>query len=106
MALICFGSIQVSNAILLRHKTVTILEIGTLDYILGKVSESNLPGHIKTLSDEFKLLSGTATVTRELIDDVNYLRVALSVPTDGNITSPGYVGSPIDISSEVLIYRP
>ena len=106
LALICFGSIQVSTSILLRHKTVAILEMGSLDYMLGKVSESELTEHIESLSEEFDLIGGSATVTQETIDNVNYLRVKLSLPTGENLTSPMFVGSPEELSTQMLIYRP
>ena len=106
MALICFGSIQVSSIITLRHKTAAILEVGTLDYMLGKVSESSLPEHIETLSEEFNLNGGTATVTQETINDVDYLRVNLSLPVAENLVAPMFIVSPETLSFQVLLYRP
>ena len=106
MALICFGSIQVSSIITLRHKTAAILEVGTLDYMLGKVSESSLPEHIETLSEEFNLNGGTATVTQETINDVDYLRVNLSFPVAENLVAPMFIVSPETLSFQVLLYRP
>ena len=50
LALICFASIQLGGSVLLRHKTVSILEIGTLDFMLGNVAESDLQEHIQDLS--------------------------------------------------------
>ena len=106
MALICFGSIQVSTSIILRHKTVAILEIGSLDYMLGKVSEAELAEHINSLSEEFDLIGGVATVTQETIDDVNYLRVDLNLPIGENIVAPMFVAGPEDLNTQILVYRP
>ena len=106
MALICFGSIQVSTSIILRHKTIALLEIGSLDYMLGKVAESDLASHIESLADEFELIGGAATVTPETIEDVEYLRVVLTMPVGVNTTAPMFIVGPDELNSQVLIYRP
>ncbi|MDB2685633.1 pilus assembly protein [Mariniblastus sp.] len=106
MALICFGSIQASTSIILRHKTIAILEIGSLDYMLGKVAESDLASHIESLADEFELIGGVATVTPETIEDVEYLRVVLTMPVGVNTTAPMFVVGPDELNSQVLLYRP
>ena len=106
MALICFGSIQVTTSIILRHKTVAILEVGTLDYMLGNVSESDLAGHIESLADDFELIGGVATVTPETIEDVEYLRVVLTMPAGVNTTAPMFIVGPDELNSQVLLYRP
>ena len=106
LALICFGSIQVSNTILLRHRSVATLEIGTLDFMLGNVQQADLGAHLEDLSDDFALIDTTASVTEEVINGNNYLRVELSIPISPNITSPNFVQVAPDLTTSVLIYRP
>lgn len=106
LALICFGSIQASSSVLLRHKAVTILEMGTLDFMLGKVPESELVEHIESLSNEFELVGASVTATPETIDETNYLRVHLTLPMADNTLAPMYVGSPNELETQMLIYRP
>ena len=106
MALICFGSIQASTSIILRHKTIAILEVGSLDYMLGKVAESGLASHIESLAEDFELIGGVATVTPETIEDVKYLRVVLTMPVGANTTVPMLVVGPDELNSQVLLYRP
>ena len=106
LALICFGSIQVSNTILLRHRSVATLEIGTLDFMLGNVQQADLRAHLEDLSDDFALIDTTASVTEEVINGNNYLRVELSIPISPNITSPNFVQVAPDLTTSVLIYRP
>ena len=106
LALICFGSIQVSNTILLRHRSVATLEIGTLDFMLGNVQQADLKAHLEDLSDDFALIDTTASVTEEVINGSNYLRVELSIPISPNITSPNFVQVAPDLTTSVLIYRP
>ena len=71
LALICFGSIQVSSTILLRHRSVATLEIGTLDFMLGNVAQQDLKAHIEGLSTDFQMVETTATVTEEVINGNN-----------------------------------
>lgn len=106
LALISFGSIQVSNTILLRHRSVATLEIGTLDFMLGNVQQADLGAHLEDLSDDFALIDTTASVTEEVINGNNYLRVELSIPISPNITSPNFVQVAPDLTTSVLIYRP
>lgn len=106
LALICFGSIQVSNTILLRHKSVTTLEIGTLDFMLGNVAQEDLKTHIEDLSTNFEMVDVVATVTEEVINGNNYLRVELNVPISQNITSPNFVQAAPDLTTSILVYRP
>ena len=106
LALISFGSIQVSNTILLRHRSVATLEIGTLDFMLGNVQQADLRAHLEDLSDDFALIDTTASVTEEVINGNNYLRVELSIPISPNITSPNFVQVAPDLTTSVLIYRP
>ena len=106
LALISFGSIQVSNTILLRHRSVATLEIGTLDFMLGNVQQADLRAHLEDLSDDFALIDTTASVTEEVINGSNYLRVELSIPISPNITSPNFVQVAPDLTTSVLIYRP
>ena len=61
LVLICFGSIQMSSTILLRHQTVAIMEVATLDYMLGNVPEADLPAHIEGLVRDFNLTGETIT---------------------------------------------
>ena len=106
LALISFGSIQVSNTILLRHRSVATLEIGTLDFMLGNVQQADLRAHLEDLADDFALIDTTASVTEEVINGNNYLRVELSIPISPNITSPNFVQVAPDLTTSVLIYRP
>ena len=106
LALICFGSIQVSNTILLRHRSVAILEIGTLDFMLGNIQQADLKDHLEDLSNDFAVINATASVTEEVISGSNYLRVELNIPISPNITSPNFVQTAPDLTTSVLIYRP
>ena len=106
LALICFGSIQVSSTILLRHRSVATLEIGTLDFMLGNVEQQDLKAHIEGLSTDFQMVETTATVTEEVIGGNNYLRVELNVPISQNITSPNFVQATPDLTTSILVYRP
>lgn len=106
LALICFGSIQLGGSVLLRHKTVSILEIGTLDFMLGNVAESDLQEHIQDIVTEFNLVGGSVTVTPENMNNADFLRVELSLPINDNLMSPMYVGGLSDLTTEVLIYKP
>ena len=106
LALICFGSIQVSSTILLRHRSVATLEIGTLDFMLGNVAQQDLKAHIEGLSTDFQMVETTATVTEEVINGNNYLRVELNVPISQNITSPNFVQAAPDLTTSVLVFRP
>ena len=106
LALICFGSIQVSSTILLRHRSVATLEIGTLDFMLGNVEQQDLKAHIEGLSTDFQMVETTATVTEEVINGNNYLRVELNVPISQNITSPNFVQAAPDLTTSILVYRP
>ena len=106
LALITFGSIQVSSIILLRHRSVSILEIGTLDFMLGNVQRADLEDHLQDLSVDFEVIDATASVTDEVINDNNFLRVVINIPIAPNITSPNYVQSEPDLTTSVLIFRP
>ena len=106
LALICFGSIQVSSTILLRHRSVATLEIGTLDFMLGNVAQQDLKAHIEELSTDFEMVGATATVTEEVIGGNNYLRVELNVPVAPNISSPNFVQATPDLTTSVLVFRP
>lgn len=106
LALICFGSIQVSSTILLRHRSVATLEIGTLDFMLGNVEQQDLKAHIEGLSTDFQMVETTATVTEEVIGGNNFLRVELNVPVAPNISSPNFVQATPDLTTSVLVFRP
>lgn len=106
LALITFGSIQVSSIILLRHRSVSILEIGTLDFMLGNVQRADLEDHLQDLSVDFEVIDATASVTDEVINGNNFLRVVINIPIAPNITSPNYVQSEPDLTTSVLIFRP
>ena len=106
LALICFGSIQVSSTILLRHRSVATLEIGTLDFMLGNVEQQDLKAHIEELSTDFEMVGATATVTEEVIGGNNFLRVELNVPVAPNISSPNFVQATPDLTTSVLVFRP
>ena len=106
LALITFGSIQVSSIILLRHRSVSILEIGTLDFMLGNVQRADLEDHLQDLSVDFGIIDATASVTDEVINGNNFLRVVINIPIAPNITSPNYVQSEPDLTTSVLIFRP
>lgn len=106
LALITFGSIQVSSIILLRHRSVSILEIGTLDFMLGNVQQADLEDHLQDLSVDFEVIDATASVTDEVINGNNFLRVVINIPIAPNITSPNYVQSEPDLTTSVLIFRP
>lgn len=106
LALICFGSIQVSSTILLRHRSVATLEIGTLDFMLGNVEQQDLKAHIEGLSTDFQMVETTATVTEEVIGGNNFLRVELNVPISPNISSPNFVQASPDLTTSVLVFRP
>lgn len=103
MVLICFGSIQLSTSILLRHQAVAVLEAGTLDYMLGNISETDLPSHVQDLAESSGLIGVTATVTSV---EPTYLRVEMDVPLRENIAFPIVVGNQTSIGSRLLIYRP
>lgn len=105
LALICFGSIQVSSTILLRHRTVATLEIGTLDYMLGNVPQADLASHVQDLARDFDIVNATATVTEEVINGNNYLRVVLNAPVSANVTSPNFVQSAPDLTTSILLFR-
>ncbi len=106
LALICFGSIQVSSTILLRHRAVATLEIATLDYVLGKLSEEDVADHLTGLAKDYSMVDTTAEVTEEMIDGAGYLRVQLHVPISENITSPIFIGGPRVLTTSLLVYRP
>lgn len=106
LALISFGSIQAGSTIMLRHQSVAIIEVATLDFMLGTVSEEDLPNHLTELSEEFNLIGATASVTPVELNNVEYIRVELTLPVQENTVSPIVVGSGTEITSEYLVYRP
>ena len=106
IALICFGSIQLSSTIVLRHRSVATLEIGTLDFMLGNVEQQDLEAHIEELCIDFDLAETNATVTEEVIGGNNYVRVELNVPVSPNISSPNFVQTAPDLTTSVLVFRP
>jgi len=106
LALICFGAIQLSGSVLLRHKTVSILEIGTLDYMLGNVQEPELADHIEDIANEFNLVGSTVTVNSENMNNADFLRVELILPINDNLSSPMFVSGLPDLKTQVLIYKP
>ena len=74
--------------------------------MLGNVQQADLGAHLEDLSDDFALIDTTASVTEEVINGNNYLRVELSIPISPNITSPNFVQVAPDLTTSVLIYRP
>lgn len=112
LVLVCFGSIQLSSTILLRHQAVAILEIATLDYMLGNVPETDLPAHIAGLTRDFNITGEQITVTQvdqrsSGADTSTFLEVELSVPVAENIWSAVVInGSHSEVSTKFLVYRP
>ena len=74
--------------------------------MLGNVAQQDLKAHIEGLSTDFQMVETTATVTEEVINGNNYLRVELNVPISQNITSPNFVQAAPDLTTSILVYRP
>ena len=74
--------------------------------MLGNVAQEDLKTHIEDLSTNFEMVDVVATVTEEVINGNNYLRVELNVPISQNITSPNFVQAAPDLTTSVLVYRP
>lgn len=74
--------------------------------MLGNVAQQDLKAHIEGLSTDFQMVETTATVTEEVINGNNYLRVELNVPISQNITSPNFVQAAPDLTTSTLVYRP
>lgn len=102
MVLICFGSIQISSSIFLRHQTIATLEAGSLDFMLGSVTEADLPEHIQSIAEASGLIGATATATPT---DTSFLSVELTVPTKENLVLSVFVDSQSSVQSSFLIYR-
>ena len=103
MMLITFGSIQLGASILLRHQAVAILETSTLNYILGSITEGDLPKHIRDLSEDSGLVGAEVTIAP--VDDI-FLNVQLSLPVRENIVAPMVIGGGSEIETSFLVYRP
>jgi len=103
MVLICFGSIQISSSIFLRHQAVAVLEAGSLDFMLGNVLESNLKTHLEGLALESGLTGATASVTPV---ETNYVKIELDVPMTENLAFPATLAKKSSLGSSFLVYRP
>lgn len=115
LVLVSFGSIQLSNTILLRHQNIALLEAGALDYMLGQVGEDDLAAHIITLTEDAGLVGASATVNqvdKDLSDGENnfrgatFLELSLSLPIEGNVALPIIIQGGANVSTSFEIYRP
>ena len=103
MILITFASIQMSDSILLRHKSVAIMELGTLDFMLGTVGESELATHIETLATDAGLTDVDVSVAPA--SNANYLNVEIAVPITGNTECPIVIPISGNVGTNFLVYR-
>jgi len=113
LVFVSFGSIQLSNTVLLRHQNIALLEAGALDYMLGTVLEGDLPAHIEGLAEEAGLVGATATVSQVKKDlsarnfqDATFLEVTLVMPIHGNVTLPLIIHGGTEITTSFQVYRP
>lgn len=112
LVLVTFGSIQLSNTILLRHQNIAVLEAAALDYMIGAVTEENLASHIEDVAQSANLNGVTVSVNQVAQDlggsfhDATFLELSITVPIRGNLALPIVVKGGSEVSTSFQIFRP